>query len=113
VIYEVRDYHYRPDLIDAYERWAVDAVVVLRRKLDVVGFWVDAGKHAPEVRGSRPFQSPIGHANVTWVIRWPSKAARDEAMKTAFAGPDWQAVWAKHPDPDGYLQIASRFMDGL
>jgi hypothetical protein len=40
---------------------AVDAVGVLRRKLDVVGFWVE----------------------------------------TAFAGPDWQAVWAKHPDPNG------------
>jgi hypothetical protein len=31
-------------------------------------------------------------------------------MKTAFAGDDWEAVMAKHPDPNGYLQLASRFM---
>ena len=113
MIFEVRDYHYRPDLIDAYRKWAEDAVVVLRRKLDVVGFWVDQGELAPEIRGSKPVNSAIGEANVTWIIRWPSKAARDETMKTAFAGPDWEAVWKRHPDPDGYLQVSSRFMSAL
>jgi hypothetical protein len=113
VIYEIRDYHYRPDLIDAYRRWAHEAVPVLRKHLDVVGFWVDAGVREPEIRGSNPQSSPIGHANVSWVIRWESLAARDAAMKTVFAGPDWLAVWAKHPDANGYVQLSSRFMDAL
>jgi hypothetical protein len=113
MLYEIRDYHYRPDLIDAYQKWAEDAVVVLRRKLDVVGFWVDAGIAPPEITGTRPIDSPIGSANVTWIIRWESKAARDLAMKDAFGGPDWQAVWARHPDPNGYLQLSARFMTAL
>jgi len=113
VIYEIRDYHYRPDLFDAYRKWAEDAVVVLRRRLDVVGFWIDEGHDAPEITGSRPIQSPIGSANVTWIIRWESKAARDLAMKDAFGGADWQQVWARHPDPNGYLQMSARFMSAM
>jgi len=31
-------------------------------------------------------------------------------MKTAFTGEAWETVMAKHPDPKGYLQMASRFM---
>jgi len=113
VLYEIRDYHYRPDLIEAYKKWALGATVVLRRNLDVVGFWVDEGEHKPEITGSTPIDSPIGSANVTWIIRWDSKAARDAAMKTVFSAPDWQAVWARHPDPNGYRQISARFMTAL
>jgi len=113
VLYEIRDYHYRPDLIEAYKKWALDATVVLRRNLDVVGFWVDEGEHKPEITGSAPIDSPIGSANVTWIIRWDSQAARDAAMKTVFSAPDWQAVWARHPDPNGYRQISARFMTAL
>ncbi len=113
MIYEVRDYHYRPDIFDAYRKWATDAVVVLRHRLDVVGFWIDEGANAPEITGTSPIASPIGSANVTWIIRWESKAARDVAMKTAFAGEDWTAVWSRHPDPNGYLQMSARFMSAM
>jgi len=148
VIYEVRDYHYRPDLFEAYKKWAEEAVPVLRKRLDVVGFWVwdgangaeitgsnpqkspigeanvtwiirweskaaRDGANGAEITGSNPQKSPIGEANVTWIIRWESKAARDVAMKGAFAGDDWKAVWAKHPDPNGYVQMAARFMESM
>lgn len=113
MIYEVRDYHYRPDLFEAYKKWAEEAVPVLRKRLDVVGFWVWDGASGAEITGSNPQKSPIGEANVTWIIRWESKAARDAAMKSAFAGDDWQAVWAKHPDPNGYVQMAARFMESM
>ncbi len=43
MIYEVRDYHYRTDKFDEYKAWAVEAVPVLKSKLDIVGFWIDAG----------------------------------------------------------------------
>lgn len=112
-MFEIRDYHYRRDIFDEYKKWAEAAVVVLRDKLDVVGFWIDEGKIAPEIAGSDPFESPIGTANVTWIIRWDSKEARDAAMQTAFTGEAWEAVMAKHPDPNGYLQLASRFMEEL
>ncbi len=113
MIYEIRDYHYRRDIFEAYEVWAKEAVVVLRDKLDVVGFWVDDGKHKPEVAGSDPHDCPIGSANVTWIIRWEDMAQRNEVMKTAFTGDAWKSVYAKHPDHDGYIQLASRFMKAM
>jgi hypothetical protein len=110
-MFEIRDYHYRPDLIAEYKKWAEFAVVVLRDKLDVVGFWVDEGEIKPEITGSAPINSPIGSANVTWIIRWDSKESRNSTMETAFVGDAWDAVMARHPDPDGYLQVSSRFME--
>ena len=59
MIYEIRDYHYRPDIIDKYKTWAEAAVVVLRDKLDVVGFWIDEGQHVPEITGSEARQNVV------------------------------------------------------
>ncbi|MEQ8861469.1 MAG: hypothetical protein RIC56_22725 [Pseudomonadales bacterium] len=112
MIYEIRDYHYRPDLFDAYKAWADEAVPVLRAKLDVLGFWIDSGA-APEITGTHPIDSPIGSANVTWIIRWDNLEARAEGFKAAIESPEWQAVWARHPDPNGYLQMSGRFMDAM
>jgi hypothetical protein len=113
VIYEVRDYHFRPDRIGAYRQWATEATKVLRDKLDVVGFWIDEGAIEPEIKGTDPMTSPLGSANVTWIIRWDSKAERDERWAVAFGSDEWNAVWATHPDPTGYRQISARFMDAV
>ncbi len=112
MIYEIRDYHYRPELFDAYKAWAEEAVPVLRSKMDVLGFWIDSGI-APEITGTDPIDSPIGSANVTWIIRWESKEARDEAFRAAIESEEWQAVWKRHPDPNGYLQMSARFMEAM
>lgn len=112
MIFEIRDYHYRPDIFDAYRAWAEEAVPVLRSKMDVLGFWIDAGL-APEITGTDPIDSPIGSANVTWIIRWDSKQARDAGLKAAIESDEWQAVWSRHPDPNGYLQMSARFMDSM
>jgi hypothetical protein len=112
VLYEIRDYHYRPDIFEAYKAWAEKAVPVLRAKMDVLGFWIDAGL-PPEITGTDPVDSPIGAANVTWIIRWESKAARDRGLKAAIDSDEWRAVWAEHPDANGYLQMSARFMDAM
>ena len=112
MIYEIRDYHYRTDIFEAYRKWAEEAVPVLKEKMDLLGFWIDSGEDA-EVRGTDPVASPIGHANVTWIIRWESRAQRDEKFPAAIASAEWQAVWAKHPDPKGYRQMLSRFMEAM
>lgn len=112
MLYEIRDYHYRRDIWDDYKAWAVEAVAVLKDKMDVVGFWIDTGID-PEVGGTDPVDSPIGHANVTWIIRWKDKADRDEHFWKAIESDEWQAVWAKHPDPNGYQQMLSRFMETM
>ncbi len=112
MIYEIRDYHYRPDIFEAYKAWAEKAVPVLRAKMDVLGFWIDNGT-PPEITGTSPVDSPIGSANVTWIIRWDSQAAREKGFQAAITSEEWQAVWAEHPDPNGYLQMSARFMDAM
>jgi len=83
MFFEIRDYHYRPGIFDAYRAWAEEAVPVLRSKMDVLGFWIDAGL-APEVTGTDPIESG-----------------------------EWQAVWSRHPDPNSYLQMSARFMESM
>jgi hypothetical protein len=112
MLYEIRDYHYRRDLLDAYKKWAEEAVPVLRDHLDVVGFWVDAGI-APDYEGTDPGEDPLGAANVTWIIRWESKEARDRESARVEASEAWQTVWARNPDPDGYRRISVRFMESM
>jgi hypothetical protein len=112
MLYEIRDYHYRPDLFEAYKAWAEEAVPVLRANMDLVGFWIDQGIE-PEVRGSNPPDAPIGYANVTWIIRWKDKADRDANFAKALQNEEWQAVWAKHPDQNGYIQMLGRFMEAM
>jgi hypothetical protein len=112
MIYEVRDYHYRKDLFEAYKAWGEEAVPVLRSKLDLVGFWVDSGE-APEIAGSAPMDPALGQANITWIIRWESKEQRDRVMAEVFSSKEWLDVWAKHPDQDGYEQILGRFMEAV
>ena len=112
MLYDIRDYHYRPDIFDAYKKWAEEAVPVLRSKMDIVGFWIDQGIE-PEVAGSAPAEAPIGYANVTWIIRWKDKADRDANFRKAIESDEWQAVWAKHPDQKGYIQMLGRFMEAM
>ncbi len=112
MIYEVRDYHFDPDLLDSYRAWAVEALVVLRKNMDVIGFWVDAGLE-PRITGTDPIEAPIGVANVTWIIAWDSIEQRDTRWEELRVSEAWLALKAKHPDPDGYRQISARFMDLL
>ena len=112
MLYEIRDYHYRPEIFPDYRKWAEEAVPVLREQLDLVGFWIDDGV-APEVQGAEPMQPALGQANVTWIIRWQDKADRDANFRKAFETEEWKAVWARHPDPNGYLQTLARFMTAM
>jgi len=112
MIFEIRDYHYAPEKFDAYLKWAEEAVPVLRDLMDVVGFWVDTGSE-PEVHGSAPEKPSIGYANITWILRWDSKEQRDREFPKAIGSDAWKAVWAKHPDPNGYVQMLSRFTTAM
>ena len=108
---EIRSYHYDPKQFEAYKQWALnDAVPFLKANLDIVGFWLDSGTPA-EVSGRSPMSMSLGSANVTWIIRWDSKEARDEGHKNIFGGAAWQEIWSRHPDADGYLQMEARFAD--
>ena len=108
---EIRSYHYEPEKFEAYKRWALDeAVPFLKANLNIIGFWLDAGIPA-EVTGQRPSAMELGSANITWIIRWDSKEARDEGLQALLESPGWQDIWSRHPDADGYLQMEARFTD--
>ena len=112
MIYEIRDYHYLPEKFDAYKKWGEEAVPVLKEILDVVGFYIDSGAE-PEVSGSAPERPSIGYANITWIIRWESKAIRDEQFGKIMGSQQWADVWAKHPDAGGYVQMLSHFTEAM
>jgi hypothetical protein len=109
-IVEIRDYTIDPQWFGAYREWAANfAAPWLKANLDVIDFWVDDGI-APEVSGSAPVVSPNGQPNVCWIIRWPSEAARRDGWKIFSTNPEWQEIWAKHPNPEAYLHLNARFM---
>ena len=112
-MFEIRNYHYEPKKFAAYKEWAIkEAVPFLKANLDIVGFWIDNGDK-PEVLGSDPDVYKHGSANVTWIIRWGSQEARDQGHKEVFQGDAWQAIWSRHPDANGYLQMEAKFAEEL
>ncbi len=109
-IVEIRDYTIEPEWFEAYKAWAIEhAAPWLMANLDVIDFWLDDGMEA-EVSGSNPVVSPNGQPNVCWIIRWPDRASRDAGFEAFASNPEWQAIWAKHPNPNAYLQMNARFM---
>jgi hypothetical protein len=111
-VFEIRNYHFDPELVGEYEAWARDiALPFIRKKVDVVGFWVDAGLD-PQINGA-PLDE-MGSANVTWIIRWKSKAERDEKMGGVFSGPEWDVIAAKIPGGrKSYLRVEAKFFKEL
>ena len=111
-VFEIRNYHFAPELIAEYEAWARDsALPYIRKKIDLVGFWVDAGID-PQINGA-PLDE-MGSANVTWIIRWNDKAERDEKMGAVFSGPEWEAIFAKVPGGGkSYLRVEAKFFKEL
>jgi hypothetical protein len=112
MLYEVRNYHFRPDLIADYKVWAkTRAIPYLASVIDVVGFWVSTDD-PPEVTGA-PMDA-MGSANVTWVIRWNDLAHRTDALPKALAGPAWGAIFADVPGGGAsYLRIEAKFAEAL
>ncbi len=111
-IFEIRDYTINQADYPAYKTWAEDlAGPWLKANLNVLEFWLDAGIDA-EVGGTDPKVSPHGQANVCWIIRWESMDER-KANSSWTSSPEWQAIWAKHPNPNAYLHMNARFMTAV
>ena len=112
MIYEIRNYHFAPDLIEDYKTWARElAIPYLSRQVDVVGFWADCGIET-EVRGE-PLDK-LGPATVTWIIRWENHAARQSQLPTALATDEWKALFCKVPGgAASYRRIECRFFEAV
>lgn len=107
---EVRDYHYDRARIDEYRKWAAQAGPWLRDRFDMSGFWIDSGQEG-QLFGADPQPSPLGPANVTWILRWADRADRDAAWEELWENPEWNELWSLHPGFEGYQQLSVRFLD--
>lgn len=96
--------------MDHYHSWAVEAGRFLRNRWAMSGFWLDYGEQ-PRISGSHPMEPPLGHANVTWVIRWDDMSQRDAAWEELWEDPEWKEIWSRHPGFDGYRQLSVRFLE--
>ncbi|MFK7844702.1 MAG: hypothetical protein AB8G77_05325 [Rhodothermales bacterium] len=111
-VFELRSYHIDPVQLDNYKEWiSTHGLPYIRKNVDVVGFWVE-GDIDSDVSGVA--MDDFGPANVTWVIKWASKAERDATMGTVFGTDEWKKVFAKFPGgPEAYLRTEVRFFDGI
>ncbi len=107
MIYEIRNYHYEPTLLEEYKEWAIkSALPYIREHLDVVGFWVNADEDS-EVNG-RPLDD-LGSATVTWIIRWDDMAKRNEVMSAVFASDEWREIMNLNPGRENYHRTEAKF----
>ena len=111
MVYEIRNYHFEPTLLEQYKAWAKsEAIPHLSQRMDVVGFWVNT-QDAPQVNGEP--QDSLGSANVTWIIRWSDLARRNDVWD-GLAEPTWQAIVSHVPGGrTSYRRIEVKFADAL
>ena len=111
MIYEIRNYHYEPSLLEEYKAWAPEmALPYIREHLDLVGFWVNIDEPA-QVNG-KP-QDALGPATVTWIIRWDHIATRHEVMGNVFATDEWRAIMQHNPGLENYHRTEAKFTEAL
>ena len=112
MIYEIRNYHFHPDLFDRYKAWAkTKAVPHLSGQMDVLGFWVNTSD-AAEVNGEP--QDKLGVANVTWIIAWRDLAHRNTVLPKVLSSPEWAAIFSEVPGGrESYLRIEAKFAESL
>lgn len=109
-MYEIRNYHFKAEHIDAYRHWAPDAVAFIRTRMDVVGFWV--GNDEPPEYGGRLKGEGVTPANITWIIRWESREQRDETWRAFRADPEWRRIIRTVPGgPSSYIRTEARFAE--
>lgn len=111
-MYEIRNYHIRPERLAIYQDWATNhAVPHLSTKLEIVGFWIENGEPS-QINGEA--MDALGSANVTWILKWRDMAHRDETLPQTFSGPTWEGIFAKLDGGlDNYARMESKFADAV
>ena len=81
---------------------------------EVVGFWLSTDAcPEPEVEGSEV--ESCTNTNVTWVIRWPSKEARDAGWDIVDSSPEYGEAKAKRKEicAAAYFTLNGRLLKPL
>ena len=112
MIDEIRNYHFNPELFEAYKAWArTRAIPYLSSKMQVLGFWANTAEPS-EVNGA-PLDG-LGSANITWIIRWRDMDHRNAGLSAALQSPEWAEIFSHVPGGRGsYLRTESKFAETL
>jgi len=111
MIYEIRNYHFEPSLLDKYEDWVTKhALPYMRKHIDLVGFWMNIDA-PPDVTGKR--LDDLGSATVTWIIRWDDLDTRNRGMGETFGSDEWGDIMKAHPGREHYHRIEAKFAKAL
>ncbi len=111
MIFEIRNYHYEPDLMADYKVWANElALPYIREHLDLAGIWVNIDE--PALINGKP-QDDLGPATVTWIIRWDDIETRHEVMGKVFANDEWSAIMQRNPGQENYHRTEAKFAEAL
>lgn len=111
-LFEIRNYHFNPELLEAYKDWVRnEAHPLLSKQLDIVGFWTSTGPQS-EVSVGTPDQ--LGSPTVTWIVRFRDRAHRDETWAKITDSAEWKDVFSRVPGgPSSYARIESIFSESL
>jgi hypothetical protein len=112
MIFEIRNYYYDPNSLEAYQQWGSneDVKSIMDEHMDIVGFYVDSGE--PTIFGGvDPTPSPHGTPTLTYIIRWESMEHRNRGWKELSENPKWKDAWTRHHNPNGYLHTQATFTE--
>ncbi len=112
MIYEIRNYYFKPEHFEAYKRWASDqALPYIKENLNLIGFWVNTD--APvEVTGEEMDQ--LGSANITWILGWDTLDQRNDTMGKVFGSDEWSGIFEHVPGGlPSYLRMEAKFTEQL
>lgn len=112
-MYEIRNYHIKPEVFSDYINWAKNiASPYLKANLDVLGFWVNS-EPAPDVGGE--VLDPLGSSNVTWIIRWQDMTQRKQKFAEVFTNSaEWNHIFSQVPGGnDSYLRREAKFTENV
>lgn len=111
MIFEIRNYHIKPEMLEAYKEWAqVHAIPYLSQNLDAVGFWAIATQES-EFLGE---PDPLGPANIVWMVKWTDRKQREEILPAVLRNPAWKEIHARIPGGDSvYLRAEIKLLESL
>lgn len=112
MLYEIRSYHFDPTRFEEYKVWATEeAAPYIKTQMEIVGGWLGNGME-PIYGGSVPWGDDELPVNVTWIIRWESRAQRDQAWEAFWDKPESHDVFSRVPGGfDSYFRTEVRFAE--
>ena len=112
MLFEIRNYHFNPDLFEAIKEWGkAEAAPYLSQHLDVLGSWAST-KDEPLLYGE-PLDK-LGSANFTRIIRWRDLAHRNTIWPRVWSSPELHDILSRMPGGmASFLRVEAKFAESI